>query len=591
MILRERRRPSFDGELVMRTTLAWVLVCVLLLVTGAGAILSNRFPDPDDALRLIQVRDLIAGQSWFDLTQHRIDAAHGGVPMHWSRLVDLPLAAMLLLLTPIVGSSLAETITIVAVPLLTFGLALLLAGRIAWRVIGDEAATFACLALAISVPVVGQLRPLRIDHHGWQIVLALATLNALMARSARTGGRIAGLALAAWLAISLEGLPMAAAFAGIAALRWLRNPVDCGWLVHLMQGLAGGSLLLFFATRGIGDLTVHCDAIGPVHLAMFALASLVLTALGSVRALPMVPTLAGFALAGGGALAVLLTAAPHCATGTFDMLDPVVRRFWFDNVLEGMPVWRQDAGTALQTLLPPLIALWSTVKLMGNSQDWLRRWWRDYALLLAAALLLSVLVTRAGAVAGAFAAVPLGWQMREWIVAARRHRVVRRRVAALAGVGLALLPTLPLTLLGLAMPLRAASAVAAPRVSSCGIAEAAATLRALPQGDILAPLDIGPGLLLETGHSVVATGHHRAGPAIRAVIDSFTGNAAAAHKIIAERGIEYVALCPQLAEPVLYRTAAPDGFAAQLSRGHIPDWLAPIAVPGGVDLKVWRVVR
>ena len=42
-------------------------------------------------MRLVEVRDLIAGQGWFDLTQHRLDPP--GVSMHWSRVIDAPLAA------------------------------------------------------------------------------------------------------------------------------------------------------------------------------------------------------------------------------------------------------------------------------------------------------------------------------------------------------------------------------------------------------------------------------------------------------------------------------------------------------------------
>ncbi|MGH6786746.1 MAG: hypothetical protein ACREBO_07940, partial [Novosphingobium sp.] len=420
MSLVERRRPAFGRELLARAGLAWLMVCAVLLATSAGAILAGRFPDPDDALRLIQVRDLLGGQGWFDLAQHRIDAAHGGTAMHWSRLVDLPLVGAILLLTPLFGSAMAETIAIVAVPLMTLGVAMLLAGRIAWRLIGAEAASFACLAIALSVPVIGQMRPLRIDHHGWQIVLALVAVNALMARNPRKGGWIAGLALAVWLAISLEGLPMTLAVAAIAALRWLRAR-ERGWLVGLVQGLAVGSAALFAATRGLGDLAARCDAVSPVHLWAFAWGAVSLTALARIKLLPPISAVAGFILIGGVALALFALAAPQCTTGTFDMLDPVVRHYWYDNVGEGLPVWRQDASTLLQTVLPPLVGLWACRRLAQRSREWLRLWWTDYMLLLGAALVLALLVTRAGAVAGALAAVPLGWQLREWFAAAQRR--------------------------------------------------------------------------------------------------------------------------------------------------------------------------
>jgi asparagine N-glycosylation enzyme membrane subunit Stt3 len=225
----ERRRPALTPDLLLRVALAWAMIAALLLVTNLQAILAYHFPDPDDTLRLVQVRDLIAGQGWFDLTQHRIDAADGGVPMHWSRLVDLPLAGVILALRGLIGQHAAETVALILVPLLTFGCALLLAGRIAWRVIGDEAAGFACLAMALSVPLVQQLRPMRIDHHGWQIVCVLVAMNGLMARSPRRGGWATGVALAAGLSISIEGLPLAAAICGVIALRWLRDRHDASW--------------------------------------------------------------------------------------------------------------------------------------------------------------------------------------------------------------------------------------------------------------------------------------------------------------------------------------------------------------------------
>src|SRR5271156_7111737 len=47
----------------------------------------------DDAMRLVEVRDLIGGQGWFDLFQYRLDPP--GTSMHWSRIIDGPLAALI----------------------------------------------------------------------------------------------------------------------------------------------------------------------------------------------------------------------------------------------------------------------------------------------------------------------------------------------------------------------------------------------------------------------------------------------------------------------------------------------------------------
>jgi hypothetical protein len=591
VILPERRRLSFGPQLLPRVALAWLAVALLLLVTNFAGIAERRFPDPDDTLRLVQVRDLIAGQGWFDLHQHRVDALHGGVPMHWSRLVDIPLALVMLLVRPLAGQPIAEMVALIAVPLVTLGCALLLVGRIAWRMFDAEIAGLACLAMALSVPVIAQMRPLRIDHHGWQIVLALVVVNGLMARSPRLGGWIAGLAISTWLAISIEGLPLAAVIAGIAALRWFRGTAERQWLASLMQGLATGSTALFLLARGLGDLAGHCDAVSPVHLAMFGWGALVISAVRPVR--PIAWSLAGFALAAGGALAILAAAAPQCMGGAFVHLDPIVRRFWYDGVAEGLPVWRQPLAETLQIVVPPVFAILASIKLAATSRGWLRSWWIDYTVLLCGALAIALLVSRAGAVAGALSAVPLGWQINQWLRSARHRDHAGRKTIALAGLALALVPALPLTLYGLVAP---APAGAAPgestnRVSDCRLDRAARVLAKLPKGEVLAPLDIGPALLLDTPHGVVATGHHRAGPAMRAVIDAFIGSPETAHGIIARRDIAYVALCPDLNEPATYYRAAPQGFAARLRDDKAPAWLQPVAMPATVGFRLWRVVH
>ncbi len=578
--LGERRRAGFDPVMVRRIALVWVLGCALLLIINAGAIWDRRLPGPDDALRLLQVRDLLAGQSWFDLHQYRIDAP-GGVPMHGSRLVDLPLLAVIGLLTPVIGSAAAELTAMIVVPLMTLGCVLLLVGRLAWKLADEEIAGLAALTCLMAVPVIHQMRPLRIDHHGWQLVALLIAVNALAARDARRGGWAIGSALAFGLSIGLELLPLALVIVGLTALRWLRNRADRVWMVATMQALAAVSALLFLATRGLSDLAAHCDAIAPPHLAAFALGALVLWTTASREPQPRALTLAGLALAALGGVATIALAAPQCTPGTFTGL---------------VPVWRQEPGEAARMLALPVLGLFVSISLFASSRDWLRRWWFDYAMLLVAALLVSLFVARGAAAAGVLAALPIGVQLRSWIRTARNARHTARRVLVLGGIVLALAPALPLTLLMSAAPGQArtgastGTATAPIMVSGCAIEAGAVPLAGLEATGILAPLDIGPRLLLATPHHVVATGHHRAGQAIHEVIATFRGNADAAHLLVDRRKIGFVALCPALAEARVYAESAPEGFAAQLIANRPPAWLEPVAVPGDGSLRVWRVV-
>lgn len=562
-------------DFLKRVALAYGLVVLLLLLTNAGGIAAGRFPDPDDALRLVELRDWLGGQGWFDVTQHRIDPAHGGVAMHWSRIVDVPLAMVVLALRPLLGGAGAEMAALLIVPMLTLAMVLVLVARVAWERLGAEAATLSCLTLAMSVPVVTQIRPMRIDHHGWQVAAAMLALQGLMTRHARIGGWVSGAALAIGLSISLEGLPLTAVFGALGAWRWLRGGETRDWLAHFATGLAAVSLACFAATRW-GDWAQHCDAVAPVHLAMFVWTAVVLR-------LWRGPALIGFAVTGVGALALYFGLAPQCRGGSFNMLDPLVQRLWYQQVAEGLPVWRQDWATALQTVVPPLFALYACAGLIRRSVGEERVWWQEYTLILGGALGVAVLVTRAGAVAGAFSAVPLAWLVGEWLSAARRGQ----RLAVL-GIVAAMVPSGPITVWGM-VPHKASSptTTTAQRVSTCEARRHAAALNTLPQGTILAPLDIGPDLLLGSHDSVLATGHHRGARGMHDAIVAFVAPPDQARAIIRANHIAYVALCPDLGEPQIYAREAPHGLAADLLAGRAPSWLAPVAADG---LQVWRVL-
>jgi hypothetical protein len=82
------RLPETRARIAARTTLggwAVALLCLAVALALAVPVRSGLFDAmaTDDAMRLVEVRDLLAGQAWFDLTQHRLDPPQGSL-MHWS---------------------------------------------------------------------------------------------------------------------------------------------------------------------------------------------------------------------------------------------------------------------------------------------------------------------------------------------------------------------------------------------------------------------------------------------------------------------------------------------------------------------------
>lgn len=579
--------------------LAWGLVAALLLLTALGNVIAGAFPDPDDALRLVQVRDLIAGQGWYDFHQYRINPGAPPV-MHWSRLVDLPLVALIGVLTPVIGPAAAEQLASVLVPLLALLVTMLALAKVAARLVERDAVVFACLSIGFMPLLVYQFQPMRIDHHGWQIAMVALAAMAVFTDRGWRGGALAGLAMAAGMTISIELLPVAAMFAGVLALRWLRDGAGKVWLVGFLQALATGLAVLFVATRGAADTALWCDAITWPHVAFFGIVAVGATALSALALRPMV-AMAGLAVIGGAALAVFGQLSPECIRTPFGALDPVVRDFWYVNVREGRPLWEQSLS-AFAVAFQIVVALAMTVWLRRRAKVADRRHWTDFALLLGGFSLLGLLVWRAMAFASVLATIPLGMVLHLGLAKFRSSESPAARIATVLGLFALLAPMALVSAASAVMQGAQTSREGGQgnisqqqqpvliEDSTCDLKVSAETLDTLEPATIFAPLDIGPVILQHSRHSVIATAHHRAEDSMRDVILAFTQTPEQARSRIAGSGARFVALCTDLIEPDLYAgRGGASSLAARLLKGDEPDWLEPVALDTPETFRLWRV--
>lgn len=323
--------------------------------------------------------------------------------------------------------------------LAALGCVMLLIGRLAYRFFDLEIAGLACLVSALALPLMAVLRPIETNALAWQAVALLFALNGLMARDARSGGWAIGAALAVWLAISTQGAVLALGILAVVAGKWLNNRAQRGWLVHALQAmtLVAGAVV---AGQWLFGVAPGCDALGLSQLAAVAWAAAVVTLVAAVEPHPRAFTLLGFAAAIGGAATLIGGLAPSCSA--IPTLGFAAAR----------PLWAESPVFVIQAIGLPLVALVVTGHLHARAGDWLRRWWADYFLLTLLATILAVVDGRVAPAACALAAVPLGWQIREWTRAARNSRRSGRRAIALAGVALACAPALPVALVMTATP-------------------------------------------------------------------------------------------------------------------------------------------
>lgn len=581
-----------------------VVICLVWLVTVICLWLSfgTISPSTDDAMRLVEIRDLLAGQSWFDHTQYRLNPPEG-VVTHWSRLVDFPIALLIKTAETMVPTALAERIAMMIWP--TALLAALLVGisRIAGALAGNVAARVAVILTALMAPTLQHYRFGSIHHHNIQIVLIVWSLVFLVDGKRRPGhSALAGLFCALSVAIGQEMVPAIAALGTIAALRWAFNGKPYAVMTIAFAGsLATGTIALAAATISPADyLSVHCDAISIAQVGVLAVGGLGLAVLA---AMPWLTSLSR-RLVALVALAISLATytefvAPHCIGNPYAQLDPKLVDLWLSSVAEARSLWSIAHDLPQQTPTyfgVPLVALvLGAIRCVREEGD--RRWnW----IAVTAAQLVFVLVSfwqlRGAGGANAVGAALFPAALLRAIPAAEGRPTYfgMPRIAALT-----MLVFNPATLLALgtgATHAFAASTVTARRIISsgdagtCQRADDYTPLARLPRGRILAFIDSGPFILMQSEHAVLAAPYHRNQAGNIAMLNMFLGSPDDARIQMERHRIDYVVFCPGAPERYQYASLAPLSLAAALATNEPLGFLERLKLVG-TDLAVYRLMR
>ncbi|QJU56574.1 hypothetical protein HL653_01165 [Sphingomonas sp. AP4-R1] len=580
------RRPFWRWLL-----LVWIAAAIFLIACFRSAIATFRLADPDDVLRLVEVRDWLGGQGWFDVSQHRMNPPHG-LSMHWSRLLDLPIAACLSLARMVADQRTAETLAAVIVPLVTLGLAMALVAALTRRLTAEGAergpALLAAAFCTISVAAWYALRPMRIDHHGWQIVAGLGVAVALTGRPTRRNAAIAGACAALWAHISLEALPFAAAagaWLGLRAMLGARD--DARRLSAYLAALTVAAAALTLAIKGPSAFAgLQCDSLSTVHLA--ALGGATLASLAAERAPLRARWIILVAAAGADALFYRWGAGP-CAAGPFGQLGPLGARLWYRSVNEGQPIWRLSSELVLLWGLLPIVGLAGAAIVRRPMAPGPRREaLTTYIVLLLAATGVGLLVMRALAFANLLA-LP-GAMIALAVIARTCDRRARAfRILILTGSAILFSPLGPALAAALVSSERPAPQPPAPPAPACGRIDDYAVLNRLPPAIVIAPIDAGPALIAATHHRAITGPYHRDPQALEDLLRFFTAPPAEARTIAAVRHAGLLAFCPGAHDLGVMADSAPTGLAAALRRGAVPPWLTRLDPARTAPLQVYRI--
>ena len=573
--------------------LFWAVAAFGMILYKWSAIHWFSLGDTDDNMRMSQVRALLAGQGWYDLRQYKFDPP-AGASIHWTRLVDLPIAALILAVKPFFGGAIAEKVAVAAAPLLAFGAALFALMLAARRLISPASYPLAAAILMCGLSALMMWMPLRIDHHGWQLATLMLAVAGSADLKARRGGLTTGLATAASLTIGLELLPYLAVAGAMVALRWIIDRGEAARLRAYGVALAGGCALGFLLFASHDNRQFVCDVLSPVYLSAMLGAGALLVLLAMMPIADWRLRLAAAILAAGLLAAGFALTWPQCL-GRPENISPELERLWFNNVREAKPLYQHSFRISLPTVTLPLIGMIGSLFMAWRARGTERAMgWATVALLSTFSTMLLLWQTRAGPAAQMLAvlgATALAWHFLSPFV---RHRLmwVRAFVPVLGYLFfsgmfiqavLAAIPEKPPTITRKKVNLAN---------NRCPTLPALRPIARLPAATILTFVDFGPRLITVTHHRAIAGPYHRNGPAMLDIHHAFrSASPEVAHEVMRRHGATLLLLCPGMSESTIYASQAKDGFYAQLQRGQVPTWLERVPLPAGSPFKLWRLVE
>lgn len=553
--------------------------------------------DPDSNLRLQQIRDWMAGQAWFDVRLAHF-GLEGFTPMHWTRLADLGPAALIAIFTPFVGQANAETIAVVAFPML---LRIPLLFACIWAV-HRLVPTISTKIVGLAVLIVGMhlfllhihFRPGLIDHHNLQIIALVVFVGGALGVRTFQSGLISAAGMVSGLVVGFDAIPHVAAAIFAIGLLWLINPQQER---AFLKGLGLGTIAL---TAVFGPVfipqpwtTAWCDSwTVPIAAIMLGFGVTAVLLAGPLSALQdLWKRCVAAALFGGAILASLLWSFPACRN-PLPLQDPLIQKYWMSSIAENanaLQLMTEATSSVIVWLLPLVAAIYYLYAIK------LKRFTLAAGLpllaTLAMGLVFGLMYFRGLPMLTALTLLIMGPLVAQLLL---RLNVSDRR--AFFYTGLSVLLVLVPAIIGIVRPDRpepsnGASILSIKQTaeSNCLKGAVLERVQALPPGLMIAAFGQSEYLLRKTHHTTAFAGYHRAKDGNLWVIQWLIAKPEEAKAMLKQHQPKYLAVCPLSQQLHMMARDNPDSLIGQAFIGKPPAWLKPVASLSG-NGQVYEII-
>lgn len=546
-------------------------------------------PDTDDYTRFVQVFNWLDGHSWFDLTLPRLYPEHV-ISMHWARLVDIPLAGMLVLLQGISSFFQWDTerqglamLTAMIVPCVLLAFMLLLVRALARPLVGKRYAGLACYFVPLAMQLVFQFAPMRVDHHAYILLFSGFTFLclqriALNLKPLRMAA-LAGLSFALAMWNGAEVMPAIIAFTACLTLTLLFNKKRNALVAPVFGAslLAATFIILLLAIAPAQRWDIAFDTFSFFYVILAAYTCGFCIILGLL--LRFVPHRGlSFSAAFFAALSLLshlLSLFPDFIGGPYARANPLLQDLFLSNIREAVPFIRawadlkdnfgaapnQAIGGAIYFLTTRLFApvlgtLTALTQLFAKNAARTKQLWMLYAFFCLFYFGLAMFwQVRVIGYAQLFAIPPMLWLMLRYLKTLPKHYAGRSLFGweMLTVLSFTILPTVVVPSIILQSKMNPdmmfflGTSTNMPCMDSTRVV---AWLRGLEKDEkktsvIMTQMDYAPELMFWTNHSFIAAPYHRNDRGIIDMVMFFRskGDDAPARGIAKRDELDYVLVC------------------------------------------------
>lgn len=583
-------------EAIRRERSFFWLVCIGVMIITIVTAQKDFSPDwvfknsdSDDIMHILAVRDWLSGQSWYDMTQYRIQPPEG-LSMHWSRYAMAGPAIILAFLEMFLSPESAEIALAVIWPTLLKIAFVLILGLSTTAVFGGYAGGIALIMFMV-VPGWGlhHLGIGQMDHHGIQLVLMALAISALIwPKAPILSGLVAAFTIALSLAIGLETLFIVIGF-GLAMVV----------LALVEQEIARTKLLTFCLLLPLFLLVLHIGQTLPENwlkpacdrLSLPILSIAIVGALSGIAGLLVsrnrILSFTASCVTAILGIAIIFPLVSSCLQGPYGNLPEELQIMISERITEARP------ALALITSYPELVLSIIIPATATIIFAWRLRYHAQNLGIIISLLILAVicLVTTFWQIRQSVFFGPIALPLVGFVLSVlfrkvcRSPKIVNNMIFVTAALCTLLSPQIA-SMSNLLFQSRYKQPGISPTAlakTNCERPSVFQTLNTWPKGLVLAPLNLGALVIYTTHHNTLSAPYHRNAKAYSIGVQGLDLEEDSFQTLLINERIDYLLLCRNN----IYNTL--DSIGSRIAAGYVPDYLS--VIPTGTNDIIFLMVK